>query len=286
VRNGVLPLAGLATALFLYRRAVDRSVDDFWAFALSVGLPILILGGLWLLREGVWQMRDLRALAALSSGERPRAGAWVAVAGIGRALTRPFEDTLSGQPALASAYQVFEEVPSLRRSLRASSHSLRRRYAGWHMVPTAIETGVLRVRLRGFPDLMELQMSPHGASNVGRLAKTATAPPWPIKHAARAGLLAKVRDEFHVDWKLGEAVEEGRIKTKEWVLRPDEPLCVCGRFIDGALLPSRFRPRGLPVYPGSRDEVVERLRGESRWYLRLGIVASAIATGLAGWLLR
>lgn len=281
-RRVAVIVAGAVAAVLVYQRAAPRIDDAFWAVSLAIAIPGLCAGGVWLLREGLRQRRDRRALAALGSGGQLQDGEWVAVAGVARAVGRPFEETLSGRPALASMYRVIEKVPIRSRS----SHWVNRRYSGWHMVPTVIETNSIRLRLRGFPDLFGLTMSPHGASNVGRLAKVATLPPGRYENAAHAGLLAEPRDELHIDWQLGEPQAGARIETKEWLLHPDEPVCVCGRLENGALLPQPSHPAGLPIYLGSAAQVLEQLRGESRVYLRLGAGALVLAAALGGWFLR
>jgi len=282
----LLLLGAAAGAVLLYFRAAPNVGDDFWALVLAVAIPVLGLGGIWLGIDGLRQRSDLRALSALAAGERPQSGAWVAIAGTAKPLGRTFEATLGGRPALACTYRVYEKVSETRLGSASSSTRVRRRYAGWHLVPMAIETSTMRIRLRGFPDLIDLELHVFGASRVGALAAVATEPPWLLKDAARAGLLAKPCDELHVDWKLGEPVPAGRLETKEWVLRPGEQICVCGHFENGALLPSRWRRRGLPLYPGSTGAVLEKLRGESRVYLRFGGIAVAAATGLGAAFLR
>jgi hypothetical protein len=281
----VIIAAGLAAAVWAYQRVVDRGIDDFWALCAGVALPVLALGSPWLLREGVRQCRDLRALERPHVGEPLREGGWVGIAGVARASNRPYQETLSGQPALASTYRVTEKISRPTRKGQRNARS-QRRYSGWHMVPTVIDTQTRSVRLRAFPDLFALVMSTQGASNVGRLAEKATAPPWSVTNAAQVGLLTEVRDELHLDWKLGEADENGRIEIREWVLRPEEPVCVCGPMVNGALVPSRAHPDGLPLYPGTRQQVLAMLRGASRVYLGLGASALASVVGLGTWLLR
>ena len=66
---------------------------------------------------------------------------------------------------------------------------------------------------------------------------------------------------------------------KEWVLPPNEEVCVAGRWDGHSLVPDRFRPRGLPVYAGSAEYVSSQLGGASKLWFALGLVPFVVA----GW---
>lgn len=284
VRAAVLATA-VAAGVFVYRRAAPRFNDEFWAFALAVALPVLVLAGAWLAREALQQAADRRALErARSSPEHPRRGAWVAVAGPALALEEPFEAPLSGRPALACRYEVhLKRTTSSGTSSTGRSTSRRLLYEGFHLAPTGIESERLgRVRLRGFPDLLALDTSPLAGEFVRPEIAATTPGPVAFRFAARARLLARAGDRLHVDWTY--AREEGRPglpERKERILPPGARVCVLGRWQDGALVPSPYRARGLPVYGGTVEEVLARIGSESKIQLAMAGIALAVVAGLA-----
>ncbi len=130
------------------------------------------------------------------------------------------------------------------------------------------------VRLRGLPDLVNLEKS--GVGSPGKLAETAQERPrlFP-RFAARRRLASLIQDRFDVDWRWRHPFddEEHRTDCREWVLPPEEQVCVFGRWDDGALIPSPLRPRGLPVYQGEPGDVRFRLGGGFKVFFVLAVAA-------------
>ena len=124
--------------------------------------------------------------------------------------------------------------------------------------------------LRALPDLVNLEKSGFGTE--ARIAGTAERRDKSERGAALAHLAAQVQDRFDVDWKYGDAAEDGTSVRKEWVLSPDEPVCVFGRWDGHALTPSPLRPRGVPVYAGTAEQVRARLGGGSKLFFVFGCV--------------
>lgn len=284
--RAVVLAAMVAGGVGIYRRSAPRFDDGFWAFALAVAIPVLVLFGAWLLREAFQQGADRRALRRARSGPgHPRRGDWVAVAGEAVALEEPFAAPISGRPALACAYQVvLERSSSSSTSATGRSTSRRLLCEGYHLAPTAIEGERGRVLLRGFPDLLDLPPSALASEQQGEARRgphAATRGPTAFRFAARARLLAGRHERLHVDWRYAEDEAVGRPQRKERVLEPGARICVFGRWGEGELLPSAGRPRGLPVYAGSFEEVLAKVGLESRVQLVMAGIALAVAAGLA-----
>ena len=209
----VLMVGAVAAAIFIYYRARTNHGGDFGPFALSIALPLLTLGGIWVIQLGLRSMVDRRALA--NPLRQPRNGSWVAVAGRAIALEEPIEASLSGRPALACSYQVLEEITERTGVGTSSTHSkrLRRCYEGFHQAPTGIETESGTVSLFGLTDLRELEELTLGL-NVGRVEGIAEPNPWYLpRPAARARLFAQESSRLRADWKYREVSAGGQIKV-------------------------------------------------------------------------
>jgi hypothetical protein len=155
-------------------------------------------------------------------------------------------------------------------------------YEGHHLVPTGIETESGTVPLRALPDLVNLEKSGFGKGEA-QIDGTAKRHDKSERRAALAQLAAESHDRFDVDWKYGDAADDSAIVRKEWVLSPGEPVCVLGRWDGHALTPSPLRPRGVPVYAGTAEQVRARLGGGSKVFFVLGCVPLLI---FAWWIYR
>jgi hypothetical protein len=239
--------------------------------ALTYGvLGSLLLGAtLFLWRKGTEDAIDARAIRRTGSGE-PRPGDWVVIAGKAVALDQTMQATLSNRKALACHYQVIEQQDNSREISGRSQH-LHMVYEGHHLVPTGIETPTGIIPLRALPHLVNLEKSGvgHGESRLDAVAIRANVH---RSNAALAEIAAKEQDRIHVDWKYKDAESHRKIIRKEWVLPPDEQVCVFGRWDGEALVPSPKRPRGLPVYPGSLEQIRSELGGSSKLFFVLGAI--------------
>ena len=267
----------LAAGVAVYWWVTARTGDGLDALFPAFASIALVIAALWLAREGLYEAFDARAIAAIRNTSRKR-GQWVAVAGKAVARGEVIKATLSDRPALACSYKIFEK----RVEGRSSNRSLRMKlcYEGYHLAPTAIETTAGIVPLRGLPDLVNLEKSGVGAGGK-RLQQVAEKRSWfPPRYAARAHLAAQIQDRFDIDWYYGESEAYHSVERREWVLPPDEMVCVFGRWDGKALVPHPLRPRGLPVYAGSVDEVSQRLRGGSKVFFALAAIALLAAVWL------
>jgi hypothetical protein len=283
-----IALIGAVIAYFLVRAGGDDALD---AGFVALGVLGLGLVALWLLREGLHEALDHRALRSIDPGER-RPGAWVAVAG--RAVTREqtLEATLSGRAALACKYQVLERSRSATRGGPATgsqghrSSALKLRYEGYHQSAIGIETKAGVVRVRALLDLLNLEKSGIGSPGSDLAGRAERRERFPPRYAARAHLAGRVSERFDVDWTYGDVEGTERGETKEWVLPPGEEVVVFGRWDGEALVPSVLRPRGLPVYTGSPEAVAHSLGGGSKIWLVLTLGAIVGAVALVLWNLR
>jgi hypothetical protein len=286
----VAPLIVLASAgwlgLVVYRLALPRVHDGFWAFAAAVGIPLAFLGGLWLLQESWRRHRDRQALRRLENGAPRRAGGWVAVTGMARPAAEVFAAPLSGRPALACRYRVMErayrdEATAHRR--RSSAFALR--LEGYRLVPAVIESRTERVRLGGLPELRNMEDRDLG-SGPAEVADAVAGPGWPARIVVRAQLFLRPADQVHADWSYGEVKTPARTWRLEWILPPDAEVCAAGRWSpDGALLPHWSRSSGIPVYAGSPATVAAALGTEIRVYAFLSASLLIPAAATMVWLM-
>jgi hypothetical protein len=268
----LVAIAALASAVAVFWLVELRAGDPFDALVAAFAVFVLVLGGLWLTREGLHEMLDHRAMSAIGRG-RPAEGDWVAVAGTAVPLGDETRAVLSDRPALACRYELLERAPFTRASGGTRSTMLKLRYEGWRVAPVGIKTATGTVRLRALPDLVNLERTDFGAAREGVLGSAEARSWFPPRYAARASLASLDRDRFDIDWRYGAIDPQGEIIRREWVLAPGEEVVVFGRWAGGSLAASPFRPRGLPVHAGSPGEVARRLGGGTKVFLALAAAA-------------
>ena len=260
-----------ATALIcgLYYAAVPSG-------GFSIFVPVLVFAGLWLVLFG---LNDKADHAAIERADRtPSNGQWTAVCGTATAL-----DDAPGD-ILACRFQVFDRQDGLGRGGGSDSRDLKCRYDGFYLVPTGIETTESTVKLAGFPDLVHIEKTPLENDLLIRAKEAAFSCPsyLPIS-VARQMVLKGVMDRVETSLSYGDEPQSSRGETRAWLLRPGDQVCVFGGWKDGALQPAGNRPRGLPVYAGTAEEVRERLKDDSGSFLWVGGVVLAAAAALAAW---
>ncbi|MBZ0112836.1 MAG: hypothetical protein K8J08_10275 [Thermoanaerobaculia bacterium] len=261
--------------VLLFWLAIHLGSDAVEALPFGIGTPLLLGVAFWLWMRGAEEAVDHRAMRSVGA-TRHREGDWVAVAGRAVPLGETMRATLSDREALACSYQVFEEQRGRRYEDGRRSTYLGRLYEGYHLVPMGIENEYGTVPLRGLPDLVDLEKSGFGHGE-SRVDETAERLDKPERAAALAQLAALTQDRIAVDWKFGDAEEGSSLVRKEWVLSPGDAVCIFGRWDGQALTPSPRRPRGLPVYAGTADQVRAQLRGGSKVFFAFGLVPFLLA---------
>ena len=272
--------------VYIGRQDLPRGADGLWAFCLRWGVPLLMLLGGAILQSGLRSRADHRALSQWGT-VAPRAGAWVAVAGTAEAKAETFEAPLVGGPALASSYEVLEELPHIgdRGTSRHTSPRLERRYDGYELVPTVIDSELGKVELYGFPDLRGLEAHKPSAGTELRLDDSkARGKPVP-RFLAHLSILAPVQNRLSVMWKYDDFRDPLNMKREERLLRPGDEVCVLGRWRDGKLMPSAQRPRGLPVYQGKPDAVLHELGEDSKAFTIFGVGSLTLAALVLLWVI-
>jgi hypothetical protein len=282
----VLLVGGVWLGLALFSRIRPRVTDGFWAFAIAILVPLLLIGGAWLGREGWRRHADLGALRRFERGDAPKTGAWVAVAGVAQPHFEPIEAPLSLRPALACRYRVMDRpYRDLSDNRHRTSASTKLRLEGYHMVPTVIEGSSRRAHLLGFPELRNLEKS-HLSSGTSSVEESAArGPAWPMSIVERGRIFSQPMNRLSIDWQYGKVEQPGGAERFEWVLAPGAEVCAMGRWsANGGLLPHWSRMTGIPLYAGSPPAVAESLRSEARIYLAMGAILLVAAAGLVAWL--
>ena len=242
-------------------------------------VPILVFVGLWLVSFGARQRADLMALRR---GGPPSDGAYVAVCG----RTVALDDVLPENGKLAWRFQIFTRVRNRKATGTGARRSLLSlRFDSFHLIPSGVETDAGVVRLAGFPDLIDRDKE-SVANDVVVAAKAAAIsyPRWIFPAVAREWAIYPGSDRLDLTIAYRQATEEGsRGELKSWIMHAGEDVCVCGRWYDGALHPDRWRPRGLPVYLGTPEQVERALADEVKVFFYGGGGALAAALVIAIW---
>lgn len=287
-----VPVSLSALGVVLVFGAYLAGGDLFFAAMVGVLTPLVLVVPGWLAREGWRRGMDRRALRRLLDNDARVSGQWVAVAGTVRAVTAPFEAPLSRRSALACRYRVADtpansspKTSSLRH--RSSSRGTRPRFEGFHLVPTEIVDGYnKRVRLKAMPELRNLEKRLGGG--ISRIEQRAIeAPAGGLRRqVARKRIFRESKQRVSVDWTFPIDGREGASMTlTEWALLPDAEVCLIGRWdASGALLPHWSRTAGIPVYPGSPQEVMENLSRERRVYYTLAVLLLGLLAASFAWL--
>lgn len=268
--RGLLAGTSIIAVGALFWLASSFGEDAFGALGFAIGAALLLGAGLWLWLKGVEEAIDHLAMRFMDPAQH-KPGHWVAVAGQAVPLGETMKAILSDREALACHYQVTEKQRGMRHEggPRSVFHGML--YEGHHLVPTGIRNDAGTVPLRALPDLVNLEKSGFGHGE-SRLDQTAERGDKRARSAALAQLAARTQDRFDIDWKYGDAKDNSSIIRKEWVLSPGEQVCVFGRWDGQALTPGPLRPRGLPVYAGTAEQVRARLGGGSKVFFVLGLV--------------
>ena len=266
-----IPIAVLVVAVMVFWQ-LDTYFGSFSFF-----LPIIIAGGLWLISQGNRDKADHRALESCARSNRPTNGEWAAVCGKAIALEPDTNTPFEG--VLAFRYEVLDY-----RMWGKTDSKLTITHDGFYLTPTGIETGDGVVRLAGFPDLIHLEKGSLPVGVHSRAEQQAQLNPQYLpRFVSRTFMVANTRSKIEAYIKYYKVNEETtRARLKSWVLHPDQQVCVFGIWNDGELLPSLNRPRGLPVYAGSSEEVLARLKDDSSAFYILG---SSLIFTAAGWML-
>ncbi len=250
---------------------------------LTVVGPVLVAAGLWLIVQGLKDRADHRAVARAIRLEQPRQGQWTAVSGKAVSLGRKPADP---RDILAFRYQIFDVTRGKSKSGRTGSKSLVPRYDGYFLAPTGIKSRFGTVQLFGFPDLIHLDKK--GLPNdvlVRSKEKAELKPEFLPGFAARMLVSTQIRDRFDAAIKYSNEESTSEGTSKFWQLRPDEEVCVFGVWKNRALFPSSNRPRGLPVYAGTAEEVHQRLKEDSSAFMIIGAFIILLVAAWALWTL-
>lgn len=237
--------------------------EAWWA------VPVLLFAGLWLVLQGINERADFKAI---SREGPPQNGQWVAVCGKAVAM----EETDS--EVLACRFEIYDRI------LRDGRTYLRQRYDGFFLRPTGLETDNRVVPLAGFPDMIDYDKRalPHDMVANAK-ASAYQCPYWMPPYLAREITLSGVRNRIKTSLRYRDEEEASEREIKSWILNAGDRICIFGIWRDGALHPSKQRPRGLPVHAGTAAQVREHLGGTSKFVLGLGTILLAMALAWAIW---
>lgn len=232
-------------------------------------VPVLMFAGLWLVLQGVNERADLRAI---SSEGPPQNGQWVAICGNAVAM----EETDS--EILACRFEIYDRIRHDGRTF------LRQRYDGFFLRPTGLETHNGIVPLAGFPDMIDYDKRAIPDDIIAKAKASAyQCPYWMPPYLACEITLSGVRNAIQTCLRYREEAEADEREIKARILNSGDQICIFGIWRDGALHPSKQRPRGLPVHAGTAAQVREHLGGTVKFVLGLGTILLLIASAWAIW---
>ena len=108
-------------------------------------------------------------------------------------------------------------------------------------------------------------------------------PYWMPPYLASEITLSGVRDRVKASLSYEDSSRATRFETKSHLLSTGDQVCVFGYWRDGALFPSKQRPKGLPVHAGTAAQVREHLGDISKFVLGLGSILLFVALAWAIW---
>ena len=234
-------------------------------------VPVLLFAGLWLVLQGLNERADLKAV---SNENRPRDGQWVAVAGRAVALDE------TDEVILACRFEIYDKI----RAHDPPRDILRQRYDGFYLRPAGLDTDTGVVPLAGFPDMIHYEKrSLPGDMIANAKASAFQCPYWMPPYLGSEIVLSGMQDRIETSLRYREEEDASEREIKSWPLNAGDEVCIFGVWRNGALHPSRQRPRGLPVHAGTRAQVREHLGDTSKFVLGLGVILLTIALVLAVW---
>ncbi len=254
-----------------------------WYFKISLFVPLIVMAGLWLAQQGLKEKADLSALEAARQSRPYQQGQWVAV--FGKAVTLDSNAELLYDNMLAYRYQYFDvDLSNARKRQDGRSLHLIIRYDGFYLTPSGISTDGDIVKMGGFPDMIHTEQQPLSDSVVEHVEDIAqpnskAIPPF----VTRAYLLGQTQDQIDVAIQYRFKELSPKWEVKSWTLKPGDDICVFGKWNNGELVPSPNRPRGLPLYFGTADDVLKELTGLGNAMLMGSGVFFVAAAGLVIW---
>lgn len=241
-------------------------------------VPILVFVGIWFVLVGIKERADYQALQRTGP---PKSGQWTAVWGTAQALEKIEGDIL------AYRLQILDVIRRRSEDFDGDNKESKKnvcRYDGYYLVPTGINTQNGTVRLIGFPDLTFMDKISLPSDFLTRAKDTAyDSPTWLPKPLAREIILAAIHDRVERSLHYSSTDKADKSITSSWILRDGDEICIFGYWKDGTLTTAKNRPRGMPVYKGSVEEVREHLSGLGNAFLVIGAVFLSIALGTAIW---
>ncbi len=261
---------------------------------LNFAVPFVLLISAWLFKVGWQYKKDAEVLDREMESDFDQAayknGQWVAVQGKLTMLIpgsdREFPDLL------AYYFRVFDiersagikRIGSGNSASSASNRMATRRYDGFYLIPTGIATNNGIVKLSAFPDLTALEKSPIPSEIYTRgesQAKIGTR--WLPTYLQRARLTGGVSNQVDRVTKYGDRDREGRGSSEYMSLENGDDICLFGCWQDGALVASKSRPRGLPVYKLKAADLLLELQKDGRAFTVAALFFLAVAAALVGW---
>ncbi len=261
---------------------------------LNFAVPFVLLISAWLFKVGWQYKKDAEVLDRAMESDFDQAayknGQWVAVQGT---LTNLIPGSDREFPNLLAYYFRIFDIERRTGSHGSGSgnaaSSVRnrmatRRYDGFYLIPTGITTNNGIVKLVAFPDLTALEKSsiPSEVYTRGE-SQAQIGTRWLPTYLQRARLTGAVSNQVDRVTKYGDRDREGRGSSEYMSLENGDDICLFGCWQDRALVASKSRPRGLPVYKLKPEDLLLELQQDGRAFIVVGLFFLAVAVALVGW---
>lgn len=234
-------------------------------------LPPLLLACALIILSVVIKDWSFQRTISKSDG-KGREGHWCAIEG--RALAEDVQD----QDILACHFRILStenavEITREENRRRSSEDKKTLRYEGVYQTPSGIDNGEAFIRFGGFPNLTDRMPERIESSIlVNAKEKSKTAPSWIPAFLVREMLLYRTSHQVELALRYGKDPEERFRRVEAWMLKSGDQVWALGKLIDNELHPVSHRALGIPVYFGSKEEVLAKLQSTRGFFIGTALV--------------
>ena len=206
------------------------------------------------------------------SDGKGRDGHWCAIEGRALAEDAQNQDILACHFRILSTENAVETTREENRR-RSSEDKKTLRYEGIYQTPSGIDTGEAFISFGGFPNLtdrMPERIDRAILENAKEQSKPA--PSWIPAFLIREMLLTRNSHQVELALRYGKDPEERFRRVEAWMLKSGDQVWAIGKLINNELHPVSHRALGLPVYFGSKEEVLAKLQSTRGFFIGTALV--------------
>ncbi|NDW46706.1 hypothetical protein [Ruegeria sp. PrR005] len=242
-------------------------------------LPPLLFACMLAILAPVIRDWRLRRMVARSDGQG-REGTWCAIGGQSISEHKISHDILACHFRVLSTEASVDRTRSEARKRRYEDDKPLR-YEGVFQVPSDIRTKDGVVRLGGFPNLSgELSEKLNVDILANALSQSRPAPSGVPAFLVREMLINRASREVELALKYGKMPEDRFRRVDAWLLRVGDSVWAVGKLKGNCLFPAPYRTLGIPVFFGSKEEVMSKLHAGRSFFLGTAALFLLAAIGV------